>query len=125
MWTVTTYPILNDGGQPFAFEVENIYLTLSKAAAVLRSVQGVSDIQQRGLFRRPMDVHLRFRYCGEPFVVWEPYGDSSRYWIGPDEPAQLHPDIGALQTAFDLYRPPFLLRALGNLITLKFLGRQK
>ena len=127
MWAVTTYPILDNGGMPFAFEVEKVYLTLSKAAALLRSVEGVSDIQQRGLFRRPTDLHLRFRYRGEPFVVWEPYADSSRYWIGPDDTARSQPDIGVLQAAFDRHHPPFLLRALGYMISLKFLAtvRQK
>jgi hypothetical protein len=123
---MTTYPILDNAGKRFAFEIENVYLTLSKAAALLRSVDGVSDIEQRRLFRRPMDVHVRFRYRGVPFIVWEPYADSSRYWIGPED-ARAHPDVGDLQAAFDRYNPPFVLKALGYLVSLKFLvpARQK
>ena len=26
---------------------------------------------------------LSFQVNSEPFVVWEPWGDSSRYWVGP------------------------------------------
>ena len=124
---MTTYPILDNAGKRFAFEIENVYLTLSKAAALLRSVDGVSDIQQRRLFRRPMDVHVRFRYRGVPFIVWEPYADSSRYWIGPEDAERAHPDVGDLQAAFDRYDPPFVLKALGYVVSLKFLlpARQK
>jgi len=124
---MTTYTVLDNTGKAFAFEIQNVYLTLSKAAALLRSVDDVSDIQQRRLLHRPMDVHLRFRYRGEPFVVWEPYADSSRYWIGPDDAAHTHPDIGDLQAAFARYDPPFALKAVGYLVSLKFLfpSRQK
>lgn len=127
MWTMTTYPILDNTGTPFAFEIENVYLTLSRVTTLLRSIDGVSDIQQRRLFRGPMDVHVRFRYRGVPFVVWEPYGDSSRYWIGPSDEQQAHPDIAALQATFNGYEPPLLVKALGYLVSLKFLvpARQK
>ena len=48
----------------------------------------------------------RFKYHGEPFVVWEPYGDSSRYWIGPDQndPAKIV-DVGPLEGAIARHRP--------------------
>jgi hypothetical protein len=105
----------------FAFEVENVYVTPSRAATVLRSVDGVSDMRQRSLFRGPTDVHVRFQYRGVPFVIWEPYADSSRYWIGPENESGNHADIGALLDAFDRYDPPFVVRALGYLISLKFL----
>jgi len=124
---MTTYPIADDAGKHFAFEIENVYLTLSKAAALLRSHDGVSDIQQRRLFRGPMDLHLRFRFRGVPFILWEPYGDSGRYWIGPANEQQAHPDVADLQTTFDRYDPPFLRKALAYLVALKFLApaRQK
>jgi len=117
---MNTYLILDNIGKPFAFEVENFYLSPSKAATLLRSVNGVSDIQQRRLFRQPMDVHVRFRFRGVPFIVWEPYGDSSRYWIGPADEQQAHPDVVDLQAAFGRYDPPVLLKALGYVFSLKF-----
>ena len=118
---MTTYSILDSAERLLAFEIENVYLTVSKAAALLQSVDGVSDIERRQLFRKPMDVHIRFRFRGVPFIVWEPYGDSSRYWIGPADKEQAHPNVADLQATFDRYEPPFVLRALGYIVSLKFL----
>lgn len=124
---MTTYPINDLAGTTFAFEVESVYLTLSGVAALLRSVDGVSDVWQRRLFLRPTDVHVRFHYRGLPFMVWEPHADSSRYWIGPEGPDPEHADVGDLKAAFDQYDPPFILKALGYLFSLRFLvpARQK
>ena len=37
------------------------------------------------------DVHIRLQHHGRAHVVWEPYGDSTRWWVGPaDENA---PDV--------------------------------
>lgn len=49
---------------------------------------------------------MRFKYLNQEFVVWEPYGDSSRYWIGPDEPADGTLDICNLERAFRRFRSP-------------------
>jgi hypothetical protein len=67
-----------------------------------------------------MDVHVRFRYRGATFVVWEPHGDSSRYWIGPEDPERPRMDVGDLQATFDRYDPPLLLKIFGNLLSPKF-----
>jgi hypothetical protein len=117
---MTTYPILDATGRRYAFEVESVYLTLSKGVTVLKAVDGVSNLQKRRLFRRPMDVHVRFRYRGVAFVVWEPYADSSRYWIGPEHPERSQMDVADLQAAFDAYDPPLLLKVLGNLLSRRF-----
>lgn len=121
MAPMTTYPIQDAAGRPFAFEVENVYLTLSKATALLKSADGVSDVRQRRLFRRPTDVHVRFRYRGVPFVLWEPYADSSPYWIGPEDEQGDHVDVGDLRVIFDRHDPPFVLKAFGYLLSFRFL----
>jgi hypothetical protein len=30
-------------------------------------------------------VHIRFLYRGREYIVWEPFGDNSRWWIGPEQ----------------------------------------
>lgn len=101
----------------FAFEIENAYIRPRKIAVLLGALEGVSNINLRKPFSSSSDVHLEFEYCGEDFMVWEPYGDSCRYWIGPkkeDKPV----DIDVLVKAFEEYVPPKIIKILGDLITL-------
>jgi hypothetical protein len=104
----------------FAFEIENVYISVRKAAVLLSSVDGVTDIRIRKLFGPNPDTHIQFTYMGKPFMVWEPYGDSSDYWIGPsDETKEV--DVSALEGVFKQHRPPFVIKVLGDLVSLKFL----
>lgn len=71
---------------------------------------------------RAGEFRLRFCYSGDYFVVAEPFGDNSRYWIGPEE-SPSHDTarkVRALEGIFQSYTPPFLLKALGDLVTFKF-----
>jgi hypothetical protein len=66
---------------------------------VLGSVPGVTDFK-----RRWFDEHrFTFTYGGRACVVWEPWGDNSRYWIGP---AEMEPpvDMGPINDAFRKFR---------------------
>jgi hypothetical protein len=123
---MTTHPVYDDTGRAFAFEVEAIYLPLASGVSLLRPIDGVSDVRRRRLFHRPADIHIRFRYRGVPFVLWEPYGDSSRYWIGPEDERGDHPDVGDLRAAFARHRPPIWVKVLAYLFRFQFLqGRNK
>ncbi|MDE3043147.1 MAG: hypothetical protein KGJ82_21615 [Nitrospirota bacterium] len=55
----------------------------------------------------------------------EPFGDNSRYWIGPkggkdDVPAAAN--IGKIKSAFERYKPPLSVKLLGDLVRLNFKG---
>jgi len=66
---------------------------------VLASVQGVSDFK----CVRSNDDRFAFVYLGRNCVVNEPFGDNSRYWIGPlekDPPI----DMTAIRDAFSRFR---------------------
>lgn len=118
-----TYPICHDEKSkcPFAFEIDNAYVSVRKIVSILHAQKGVSEIRRRKSFSSPIDIHIRFLFRGNEFVVWEPYGDSSRYWIGPDE--NVDPvDIGELMDAFNKYRPPLIVKLAGDLVTLNFKG---
>jgi len=53
------------------------------------------------------------------FKVVEPYGDNSRYWIGPKDPAEEKEELVVrLSSAFEAYRPPVLLRLFGSVLAL-------
>jgi hypothetical protein len=79
-----TYPIRGDDGVLFAFEVD-AQLLGRRLARVLRQIDGVTDVRRRRWWDGSPDVHIRFQYRGREYVVWEPFGDNSRWWIGPDD----------------------------------------
>ena len=111
-------------GRLLAFEIENTYVRPKKIAALLRSVDEASDITLRKPFSSSNDIHLKFKYLGEDFIVWEPYGDSSRYWIGPKDKCK-SVDISDLAKAFEDYKLPIVIKFFGDILTLKFLSSFK
>lgn len=101
-----TYP-LQASGALHAFEVSNIWLQPRAIARLVRS-QGAEVTFERRLFRSG-DVRLLFRFKGREFQVVEPFGDNSRYWIGPaDDSTAPAEGISDLHEVFVRYRPGFL-----------------
>lgn len=116
-----TYPVLNANGErSSAFEVEAAYASPARIAMLLSEVPGVTGVKRRKPLKGPSEVHVEFNYRGEPFIVWEPFGDNSRYWIGPKEGAEVGLEAASLEEAFKRYRPPLHRALLGDLLTLKF-----
>jgi len=115
-----TYTIKDNDGNPFAFEIDNIYISIRTLAKVLSSLKGVENITTRRLFERKKENHIEFEYAGEPFVIWEPFGDNSRYWIGPKNPEKKSATITDIEEILKSYKPPFLIKLLGDLISLNF-----
>ena len=120
-----TYPIrdANLGDRPFAFEVENAYITARTIAHLLSHIDGVADVRSRKLLRGPADVHVEFRYRDRDYMVWEPYGDNSRYWIGPKETTRSPEDISDIERVFRGYRPRPYRYALGDVLSFKWISR--
>jgi hypothetical protein len=119
-----TFPNRNEAGVVFAFEIENVYITPRAVADVLSDIPGVSQVAVRPLFGESSDTHVRFLVHDQPCVVWEPFGDNSRYWIGGDEdskagtpPKQL--DVSIIENAFAAYRPPLVEQFLGDLMSFR------
>jgi hypothetical protein len=84
------------------------------------------------MFAKSRDIHVEFKYMGQAYIVWEPFGDNSRYWIGPadmvagteDVPDIQSPsDLVRLEDAFKRYHPPFHRAFLGEIVTLRFITR--
>ena len=126
--------MFNDAGvRSPVFQIDNIYLSSATATKLLATVEGVTDVKQRKLFAKSSDIHVEFQYLGRPYIVWEPYGDNSRFWIGPaDMVTDAAPvreldstaDICRLEDAFKRYQPPFYRKILGDIFTLRFLHRR-
>ena len=113
------YKMIRESEQLFAFEIDNIYIRPRKIAKLLDAVDGVSNISLRKPFCTSSDIHLEFKYCGKDFIVWEPYGDSSRYWIGPKQDGCAI-DISILVKVFEEYKLPRMVKVFGDLIAFNF-----
>jgi hypothetical protein len=78
-----TYPVIQDGSDPFAFEIDHVYLSRRTIARLLEKIEGVTEVHLGGRFGSPDDVRIEFKCQGHDFIVMEPFGGNSRYWVGP------------------------------------------
>lgn len=119
-----TYPIMDKQGlRPFAFEIENVYVGPGTIGRLLMQVDGVADVRVRRLFGKWEDVHVWFKYRNRDYVVLEPFGDNSRYWIGPKDPEENAFDVRDIENVFKRYRPPLHREILGDILTLRLFKR--
>ena len=122
-----TYPVFNENEtQLLGFEVENAYNGPTAVTRLLQGIDDVTDVQQRKLFAKVADIHVEFKYRGVPYIVWEPFGDNSRYWIGPGDQAvgdTCAADISDLQDEFKLYTPSIAQAFFGDFLSLRFFTR--
>jgi hypothetical protein len=95
-----TYPLLDDHGRLRAFEIDNLLIGRRGVVAILRKMPGARII------RRPLllsgwreDEFAEFEIEGTAFTVFEPFGDSNRYWIGPVEGFSVHTET--VRAAFE------------------------
>jgi hypothetical protein len=72
---VKTYPIIQDGADPFAFEIDHVYLSRRTIARLLEKIEGVTEVHMGGRFGSPDDVRIEFKCQGHDFIVMEPFGD--------------------------------------------------
>jgi hypothetical protein len=118
-----TYPCMDEKtGLSVSFEIENVYVSPSMVAGVLSKVDGVANVKVRRLFSKWEDVHIWFRYKNVDCIVLEPFGDNSRFWIGPKN-AEEKFDVHDIENAFKDYKPPFFRRVLGDVMALRILRK--
>jgi hypothetical protein len=114
-----TFPIVrNSRTQAYAFEIDNAYVTARRAARILQSIPGVANIRLQKRFHRN-EYRVEFEYSNRECVMWEPFGDNSRFWVGPRDPYAFDIDITAIEEAFLGYRPSLPMQVLGNLVSLR------
>ena len=103
-----TNPILRADGSLRSFEITSSLFT-HQIFKILCSVEGVSDVRQKWF----NDNRFGFKFRGEPFVVYEDWGDSDRYSVRPENSEASKLDLTPLHQAFQNYR----WRSLGELRT--------
>lgn len=117
---MNTYPIKDAQGQEHAIEIENAYASTRRIAHLISTVEGVTDVQLRKPFSGSGDVRATFRFHGDDFVITEPFGDSSRYWIGPANGTIGARDLGAIDACLRKYRSAILRKIWGDVLSLNF-----
>ena len=96
-----TFLLNSDEGQLTGFEVSNSFLSSGGIAKYVRRIKGCEVIGKRRWFSAD-EVHVRFSFSGKRFIVWEPFGDNSRLWVGPEDGEVVPPEtIGALREKFE------------------------
>jgi hypothetical protein len=108
-----TYPVNDESGAMYAFEIDSSTVSPRRLSYLVRSRLGaVVTKGPQGFFSRE-DWRLRFLHARIEFEVWEPFGDNSRYWIGPaGENPQRTDAIDDIHSMLRDYKPTVVQRLL-------------
>lgn len=105
MWGgMRVYDLKDERGRVFAFEVDKCFRRRRTIAGIIEQLAGAIILKvPQQFFRIREDVFFEFEVGGQVFEVWEPFGDSSRYWIGPKDNVW-HSEIDLVRGAFADHR---------------------
>lgn len=109
-----TNPILRANGTVLAFEIPIPFMRWG-LVRFLRSIEGVSEAKEP--WGITDELRLVFKFHGKPCVVKEDFGDSDRYWVGPENPQTSELDMTPLHQAFQAYRGTALWRWMSDFDT--------
>ena len=108
------YDLRGENGRLRAFEVDNHLLSRRAVALLVARLPGVRIIRAKSSWWAD-DEFCKFVVGGVEFTAWEPFGDNSRYWIGPSEATDT-PQLERVRLLFQTYRPPVASFSLGVLV---------
>jgi len=78
------YGIPRDGERVAAFEVDNLWIGRRGFCRIVDRIPGVRWLRKPAFLSWFVeDIFCEFEVEGVAFVAEEPYGDNSRYWVGP------------------------------------------
>lgn len=107
-------------GRIYAVEVNMGYASVRTLAQLVGATSGVSDVRVRRPFSGSGNVRVSFRFQGADYVLMEPFGDSSEYWIGPAEEGGGADDITAIARSIEDFKPSQCRQIWGDLVNLDF-----
>lgn len=115
-----TFPLHRDDGTEYAFEIPSSYFVTARQLAKFFSRWPTVEIQNvYRLFDFGNEVRIEFRFQGDEYQVWEPYGDNSRYWVGPkDDSIPALSSISALREHVENDWPGPISKARAKLLSL-------
>ncbi len=113
-----TFPLIDQDGALSGFEIPSVYfLTSASVSRFFARCPGVTVTKQRKLFERGNEVHAELILDGAKFIVWEPFGDNSRFWVGPsDESKGALDGVRKIQSFVSTNWPGPVSRAVSRLI---------
>jgi hypothetical protein len=74
------YDLHDKEGRAFAFQIDNLLVSRSTVAEIVRSIAGARVHRHSRSWWGP-DVFCEFEVGGTQFQAWEPGGDNSRYSV--------------------------------------------
>jgi hypothetical protein len=92
------HDLTDESGRVFAFEVSNTLIGRAGVRAIVDSIPGVTPVAIGGGLP-DREVVCSFEVGAQHFVVIEPFGDNSRFWIGP-EPTRWCMQLEAVRQTF-------------------------
>jgi hypothetical protein len=110
-----THDLKDKEGRVFAFEVSNSLLTRCGLCRLVSRIPGCRITKRPTPFMRwssqEDERFCEFEVDGVPFVAREPWGDSSRFWIGPKtadgQTPAWSPPVDRVREACQMARPLF------------------
>jgi len=83
------YDLEDKEGRVFAFQIKNTFFGRMRLCKLVRSIPETQILKaqsHRSFRSNGEDEFCEFEIRGQKFVASEPFGDNSRYWIGPKPP---------------------------------------
>lgn len=97
-----TFDVRDMQGRLLAFEVSNTWLSRRKCCIIISRIPGVEIVRKPKLlsFFSGEEEFCEFKIGTHNFIVWEPFGDSNRYYIGEANQASVD-EIKILKEYFE------------------------
>jgi hypothetical protein len=94
------HDLVDREGRVFAFEVSNAVIGRGGACTIASEVHGSTLVRGPRFWSWLREEEFcEFDVNGQRFVIEEPFGDNSRYWIGPEPPVWCG-EVDAVRRAF-------------------------
>jgi hypothetical protein len=95
------HDLTDSEGRVFAFEISNTFFSRKKLCKFVQSIPETQILKTPSIRSslKVDDEFCEFETRGQKFVAWEPFGDNSRYWIGP-KPALWCEQVSLVKNAF-------------------------
>ena len=95
-----TFDLFDSDNRLYAFEIGNLRIGRRGVCRVVKTIPGAKLTRTPKLFSWVREAEFcEFTVDGEIFAAEEPFGDNSRYWIGPKPPRWL-PQTEKVRDAF-------------------------
>lgn len=101
----------NDAGTHTGFRVSNCFLSRRAIPKIVATISGAEILRRQKPFRcSGPDNFCEFTVDGKTFLVIEPFGDNSEFWVVCEPPEEC-PELKKVKDAFVKHRVLFGLYA--------------